>query len=60
MRCPDCKSERVKRYGSSVDCIDCRRIGTPAQFGAVCTCAKPHPLPVWYCAAHGEVAVDAG
>lgn len=60
MKCPKCGSDRVERYVTSFDCLDCGYIGGPEKFGAKCNCAEEHPLPVWRCPTHGDVAVDAG
>lgn len=61
MKCPKCGSDRVERYISSmIDCMDCGHMGGAVEFGAECVCEKGHPLPVWRCPVHGDVAVDAG
>jgi hypothetical protein len=59
MKCPNCGSDRVTRYTKhGVDCLTCGHMGRAQDFGAKCTCDQPHP--VWYCEAHGDVAVDVG
>lgn len=58
MKCPECGSTDVVRYTShGIDCRKCNHTGRSQDFGAVCTCAKPHHTPVWWCEQHGEVCV---
>lgn len=58
MRCPTCASSNVSRNRNGwFYCHYCNRMGSAKEFGAECSCEKPHPLPAWRCEAHGEVAV---
>lgn len=58
MKCPECGSDRIKRYTRhGLDCLACGHIGRSQDFGAKCTCAQPHHLPAWHCAVHGDVSV---
>jgi len=58
LKCPECGSEHICRFSTWVCCDKCSTTGDLAKFGAKCTCAQPHHLPVWYCEAHGEVVVS--
>lgn len=58
MKCPMCGAKEVGRvYKTRFGCDECDYRGDAEKFGVECTCAKPHHLPVWHCAVHGEVVV---
>lgn len=56
----------TSRYAEACNSITCRRQdgilcdddGCDIERGViVCTCDRPHHLPVWFCRVHGEVVV---
>lgn len=58
LKCPHCGAKEVGPFsGTRFGCDECDHIGEAETFGVACTCAQPHYLPVWHCAAHGKVTV---
>jgi hypothetical protein len=58
IKCPECGSDRVERYTRhGLSCLACGHDASAQEFGAKCTCERPHHLPAWYCDVHGEVVV---